>query len=437
MAAYDIVIANYTTPETEPLALACVKSIRAHSRDYRIIWVQNGPGPSEEIAQELRLAEGLCFIGNDANLGFVRAANQGLRASTAPYVVLLNNDTEAVPGWLEKLREPLVWPIALAGPCTTASGSWQGRMQPGDGTFLLTGDGTLAFFCVMMDRRVLDVVGYLDEDFGLGFGDDDDYCDRVHRAGLGIAFVGGLTIPHRHRSTFRSLFPNSKIEGLLKGAWELALGKKARRIRESSPPGQRIRFSIITPTILRSSLGRLCRSLESQAYRNWEHIVVVDIPETREIPAELCHPQRRWRICERAHGDFGNTCRASAFPMVTGDIVLYADDDNYYLGEALAELRMALGDPLPDWGVFRIDHPAPEGKSRSEWGISDPPRLGSTDMNQIFHKPRIRGFQVEYPAGPYYNADGRMVEWLKTIAPWKIADTGRPLLCIEQHNEGR
>ena len=42
-------------------------------------------------------------IRNDENLGFAAANNQAIRASTAEFVVTLNNDTRVEPGWLEAL----------------------------------------------------------------------------------------------------------------------------------------------------------------------------------------------------------------------------------------------------------------------------------------------------------------------------------------------
>ena len=38
------------------------------------------------------------------NFGFCRAVNEGIRASSAPYVLLLNNDTEVEPDFLEEMR---------------------------------------------------------------------------------------------------------------------------------------------------------------------------------------------------------------------------------------------------------------------------------------------------------------------------------------------
>ena len=41
----------------------------------------------------------------DDNYGFSRAVNEGIRRSKEPYVILLNNDTEVFPDFVERLYE--------------------------------------------------------------------------------------------------------------------------------------------------------------------------------------------------------------------------------------------------------------------------------------------------------------------------------------------
>lgn len=47
------------------------------------------------------------LIALDRNYGFPRAVNEGIRASSRPYVILLNNDTEVLSGFTEALAEAL------------------------------------------------------------------------------------------------------------------------------------------------------------------------------------------------------------------------------------------------------------------------------------------------------------------------------------------
>jgi hypothetical protein len=52
---------------------------------------------------------------------------------------------------------------------------------------------TVAFFCMAMRREVLEQVGYLDEIYGIGFFEDDDYCRRVIAAGYRIQIVDDVS----------------------------------------------------------------------------------------------------------------------------------------------------------------------------------------------------------------------------------------------------
>ena len=42
----------------------------------------------------------------------------------------------------------------------------------------------LSFFCVLIDRKVFNTVGYLDEQYGLGSFEDDDFCIRSKNTGF-------------------------------------------------------------------------------------------------------------------------------------------------------------------------------------------------------------------------------------------------------------
>ncbi len=235
MRAFDVIIPHCNAPGVDPLAAACLRSVRQCSRDYRVVWVQNGGEIPEEIRRELGQCEEALVVRNETNLGFVRATNQGLRGG-APYPVMLNNDTRVPPGWLEKLRRPLLdESVGLAGPLTTAIDSWQGRVRPRANPWTVPDEYNLAFFCAMTRRDVVERVGLLDEGFGMGLGDDDDYCARVRAAGYRLALVTDLVVYHQHRATFRALFARQEIREMQSRAGRrLAEKSAARRASENN-----------------------------------------------------------------------------------------------------------------------------------------------------------------------------------------------------------
>lgn len=222
---YDIVIPHFGRSEALAASvLRCLSSIAKHSEDYRVILVDNGSTCGVEAVHHALRQLPHMLIRNSENLGFVKATNQGLAYSNAPFVILMNNDTEAAPGWLEKLCEPFRYDalVGISGPLTTAAACWQGKYPgPRDGFAVLPPGRMLAFFCSMLSRKCLAKVGRLDEDFGVGFGDDDNYCLRAERAGFRLALVRSLTIPHAHRTTFREVYGAEAIPAMQEAALEL------------------------------------------------------------------------------------------------------------------------------------------------------------------------------------------------------------------------
>lgn len=218
---YDILIPHFGIADTPALAVRCLETIREHSRDYRVIFVDNGGEGFDVVRAELERHPHL-LIRNTENRGFVRSINQALMLSTAPYVVFLNNDTEAAPGWLEALRTPLdeIRRCGISGPRAT-DGGWQTRTKIRH-TAVLPPGWMLAFFCAMFTRACLDDLGPQDEAFAPyeGFGGDDHYCALAQKKGWSLALVGELVIPHKRRTTMRALHTEEEIKALQVAALE-------------------------------------------------------------------------------------------------------------------------------------------------------------------------------------------------------------------------
>jgi GT2 family glycosyltransferase len=59
--------------------------------------------------------------------------------------------------------------------------------------------------CVMFTRKVYEKVGPLDEAFGRGFFEDDDYCRRVEQPGLSVVCAEDVFIHHHLSAPFNKL----------------------------------------------------------------------------------------------------------------------------------------------------------------------------------------------------------------------------------------
>ena len=195
-------------------------------------------------------------------------------------------------------------------------------------------------------------------------------------------------------------------------------------------------FSIVTPTVMRQTLLRTCRSVNEQRDARWQHLVMVDKPENAQTAAEqemlrgLAHPQREIRFCSPAHADCGNSCRADAWALARGDYLLYLDDDDYLLPDAIEVLQAGIQAQVarPVWGVFPIER-------FGERFLELPPARGRTCSTQFFHQPVAGGSELRFPLAGY-DADGVFVDSLAARFPYVCIDPGRPLAVVDQSNGG-
>ncbi|MBT6718787.1 MAG: glycosyltransferase family 2 protein, partial [Nitrospina sp.] len=83
----------------------CLDSLaKLHFKNFEVIVVDNGSmdGSREMIEEKYPWVR---LLKNPHNMGFAIACNQGIKASNAEYLVLLNNDIEVTPDWLTELYE--------------------------------------------------------------------------------------------------------------------------------------------------------------------------------------------------------------------------------------------------------------------------------------------------------------------------------------------
>lgn len=262
--------ATVIVPTLNKLAFTrlCLESLLAHPADaeFEVIVVDNGsdddtPGYLTRLAD---MDPRVRLILNEENRGFAGANNQALEVARGRILVLLNNDTIVPPGWLGRLirhlREPAVGAV---GPVTnricneaqvpadyrTYGGFMElarGRARHYDGrSFEIP---RLTMFCFAMTRTVFDQVGLLDESYGVGTLEDDDYSLRLRRAGLRTLCAEDVFVHHFDKASFGELVPDGGYDRLLRSnrrrferKWGVAWEPYGRRV---DPEYEKLRESI-------------------------------------------------------------------------------------------------------------------------------------------------------------------------------------------------
>lgn len=176
---YSIVIPTYNN--CDKYLKPCIDSIVKYTdmRDVELMIVANGCTDNTTFYLDYLKSTGINvgWLWYDEPLGFAKAVNEGIRATTTDKIVLLNNDTilldQPKNNWLERLDTD-----GISAVLTNYSEAIQSKFG--------------VFFCVMIHKRVFNHIGLLDERFEVGGCEDIDFCHRATQAGFKLTDVGYL-----------------------------------------------------------------------------------------------------------------------------------------------------------------------------------------------------------------------------------------------------
>ena len=205
MTQIDIIVPIYNAFED---AVRCVESVRRHSSEECRIVLIDDCSPDQRIAglfTELAAEadERIVLLRNPSNLGFVGTANRGMALGKHD-VVLLNSDTIVTARWAEKLRRcagsdrtiGTITPFSnnaeiCSFPLFCQNNSLDGvdieavnQAMEAAAAPVYPDIPTAVGFCMYIRRELLDRIGLFDaETFGLGYGEENDFCMRALKAG--------------------------------------------------------------------------------------------------------------------------------------------------------------------------------------------------------------------------------------------------------------
>lgn len=225
----DIVVCVHNALDDVKVCLESI--IKSTSGKYKLYIVNDGSDASTtEYLRSFSSGRSCILLENPVSEGYSKAANKGLRASTADYVILLNSDTIVPNGWVEKLLECAEShaQIGIIGPLSNAA-SWQSVPElfdsKGDWAINILPDAYdenkmaqvvsllsekhfprvpfINGFCFAIKRAVIETIGYFDDEiFPKGYGEEDDYCLRAANANFTMAIADHAYIYHAKSKSY-------------------------------------------------------------------------------------------------------------------------------------------------------------------------------------------------------------------------------------------
>ena len=194
----------------------CLKSIAEHTdlNTVEIIVVDDASPEPAQVA--LAQVEGVRWLLNETNLGFIGSCNHGASHALGRYILMLNNDVQVTPGWLDAMRQVLetradvglvgarlVYPdgtLQEAGGIVWQDGSawnWGRNQDPESPPFRFLREADYCSgACLLMRTTDWKALGGFDPAFSPAYYEDTDLAFRVRSHGLKVIYQPEALVIH-------------------------------------------------------------------------------------------------------------------------------------------------------------------------------------------------------------------------------------------------
>lgn len=218
MKKCDIIIPIYNSPEWVKL---CVYALYKNTPDEYIGKVILMNDNSDELTcnciENLKNKYPKIEVyKNEENLGFIKNVNKGMDKTSAEYILLLNTDCMLSKNTIPKLIEHMEKNKKIGLICPISSNAANLSYEiPQNYSYMQVNDlfyeqfkgmnfdaCTVVGNCLMISRDCMEKTGYLDEIYGMGYGDETDYQFKAHSKGFEAKVAIDTYVFHKSEVSF-------------------------------------------------------------------------------------------------------------------------------------------------------------------------------------------------------------------------------------------
>lgn len=226
-----IIVLNYNNYSD---TISCLNSIKNINYDnYFVVVVDNASTNEsvEELKKFINNNRQICFINSDVNLGYAGGNNIGIKyalKNEAEYICILNNDTIVEPDFLSNLVEYMLnhKSCGVCGPAILEFHNKEIIQSTGGKIHFNKGEVESLNYglkycdvenevycdyvggaCMLIPREIIDVVGFIPEDYFLFF-EETDWCVTIKKLGYSIVCYTKSRVWHKGSASI------NKVKGL-------------------------------------------------------------------------------------------------------------------------------------------------------------------------------------------------------------------------------
>lgn len=189
------------------MTMECLNDvIRTYGVKTEIIVVDDGSiEPINKVIP--KLFPDVKLLINENNMGFAKACNKGILASSHDLICLLNNDIRLPNlGWLKTMADSMD-EYDITAPAFGRLSLPQYEYLPGEvkeNSKINKKEFTFAVgWCILFKREVSDAIGGLSEAYGVGFFEDVEFSYRAKQQGFTAIITEGTGVIHLYHQTFK------------------------------------------------------------------------------------------------------------------------------------------------------------------------------------------------------------------------------------------